>query len=114
MAKYFTNFKNNADVIEQYSAPKDSLKGAKVFLAWYGYGSYCGASLVVFEREGKLYEVNGSHCSCYGLEGQWQPEETSWEALDMRHIAGEEDGSSEAQDCLKRIIKHNRKSTNKI
>lgn len=36
---------------------------------------------VVFRKEDKLYEVHGSHCSCYGLEGQWSPEETSFEAL---------------------------------
>jgi hypothetical protein len=28
--------------------------------------------------------VNGSHCSCHGLEGQWEPEETSMKALEHR------------------------------
>lgn len=35
-----------------------------------------------------LYEVNGSHCSCYGLEGQWEEEETTVEALAYRLTNG--------------------------
>ena len=31
-----------------------------------------------------MWEVNGAHCSCYGLEGQWEPEETTVEALRYR------------------------------
>jgi len=36
---------------------------------------------VLFKRGGKLYDVNGSHCSCFGLEDQWLPEETTVAAL---------------------------------
>jgi hypothetical protein len=36
---------------------------------------------VIYEKDGQLYEVHGGHCSCYGLEGQWSPEETSKEYL---------------------------------
>ena len=46
--------------------------------------AYEGYALLVYERGGKLYEVNGAHCSCHGLEDQWAPEETSWGALAMR------------------------------
>ena len=56
----------------------------KILFAWYGNGSYDGTAFVLFERGGKLYEVNGGHCSCYGLEGQWEPEETSVEELEFR------------------------------
>lgn len=28
-----------------------------------------------------LYEVNGSHCSCYGFEGQWDREEVMLEEM---------------------------------
>lgn len=101
MAKYIQEFKNKQDVIDQYHASKHALDGAKMYLAWYGYGSYCGSSLVVYEKGGRLYEVNGSHCSCYGLEGQWEPEETSWNALSMRDLSGECEGSYEAHLWLK-------------
>lgn len=65
------------------------LDGATVLLASYGTPSYEGYAFVLFERDGKLYEVNGSHCSCYGLEGQWEPEETTIEALRHRMDKGE-------------------------
>jgi len=53
----------------------------ELLFASYGGGSYEGDAFVLFRKDGKLFEVNGSHCSCYGLEGQWGPEETSIEAL---------------------------------
>lgn len=36
---------------------------------------------VVYRRDGKLYWVTGSHCSCHGYEGQWSPQETTLEVL---------------------------------
>jgi hypothetical protein len=98
-------FQNKEDIISQYNAPADALKGAHIYLAWYGYGSYCGCSLVVFKKDGKLWEVNGSHCSCYGLEDQWRPEETSWEALAMRTFGDDYDGNVEATQALQRLVK---------
>jgi hypothetical protein len=41
-------------------------------------------AILIYEKNGVLYEVNGSHCSCYGYEGQWRPEVTTWAALKMR------------------------------
>lgn len=52
----------------------------QILFANYDYECYEGDAHVVFiGQDGKLYEVNGSHCSCYGLEGQWDIEETSLE-----------------------------------
>ena len=102
---YIEKFENNDDIINQYHAPKDALDGATVHLAWYGYGDYCGRSLVVFEKDGQLYEVNGSHCSCNGLEEQWEPETTNWEALANRDFSGEYDGGVEATNALKQLVK---------
>lgn len=48
-------------------------KGVKILFAGY-YGGYEGEAFVLFAKGGKLYEVYGSHCSCYGLENQWEPE----------------------------------------
>jgi hypothetical protein len=71
-----------------------ALAGADILLASYGYERYEGSAFVLFRRDGKLYEVNGGHCSCYGLnrqsysagdtETQWQPEETTLESLRYR------------------------------
>jgi hypothetical protein len=104
MSVFIQEFSDAESIISQYAAPVDALAGATIHLAWYGYGDYCGSSLVIFEKDGKLYEVNASHCSCYGLEGQWEPEETNWEALAMRGVDGECEGSAEANVALQKIV----------
>lgn len=63
--------------------------GIEILLASYSYENYSGDAFVLFRKDGRLYEVNGSHCSCYGLEGQWEPEETTVEALRHRLDAGQ-------------------------
>ena len=97
MIVYRHDFKDAEDVIAQFDAPADALAGATVFFADYTYEDYSGSATVIFEKDGKLWEVNGSHCSCYGLEGQWQPEETTWEAIAIR---GDEDLAALARQKL--------------
>jgi hypothetical protein len=63
---------------------KPEYQGVEILLASYGQGNYEGDAFVLFRKDGKLYEVNGGHCSCYGLEGQWEPEETTVDALRYR------------------------------
>ena len=64
------------------------LEGAEILFAEYYMGNYEGSAFVLLRRGEKLYEVNGSHCSCYGLEGQWGEEETTVEALEHRMTTG--------------------------
>jgi predicted nucleic acid-binding Zn finger protein len=45
---------------------------SKVF-AVYDDGGYEGSALVIYVEKRKFYIVEASHCSCYGLEGQWEP-----------------------------------------
>jgi hypothetical protein len=71
-----------ADAIPVQEKPE--YQGVEIMLAYYSYENYSGDAFVLFRRDGKLYEVNGGHCSCYGLEGQWEPEETTAEALRHR------------------------------
>lgn len=97
---FIENFKSREEVLDEYKAPAGALDNADLLLAWYGYGSYCGDSLVIFRRDGKLYEVNGSHCSCYGLEGCWEPEETTPEALLKREVYDSCDGGKECETAL--------------
>lgn len=63
-------------------------KNIKILFATYTYANYSGDAFVLFEKNGKLYEVNGSHCSCYGLEGQWSPEEVNLKELYNRITGG--------------------------
>lgn len=88
---HFNGFTDVGDLLKQYDAPADALNGATLIFAWYEYENYEGYSLVVFRRDGKLFEVTGSHCSCYGLEGQWEPEETTVEALLLRDFPAREE-----------------------
>lgn len=64
---------------EFWQVPKADLKGIRLLVAYESVGDYgCDSSgFYVFRKGRKLYEVHGSHCSCYGFEGQWNPEETS-------------------------------------
>ena len=55
-----------------------------ILFAYYAVEYYDGEAFVIFERDGKLFEVNGSHCSCWGLVDQWKPQETTIEALNTR------------------------------
>ncbi|WDI91943.1 hypothetical protein [Xanthomonas campestris] len=67
----------------------DLTDGCEILLAYYSYEHYSGDAFVLFRKEGKLFEVNGGHCSCHGLEGQWEPEETSVDALRHRMDKGQ-------------------------
>lgn len=74
---FLGDFEDEQDVINSFEETQNVLNGAHVLLAHYEIDGYEGSAFVLFERDGKFYEVNGGHCSCYGLEGQWEPEETS-------------------------------------
>lgn len=87
---YDGEFHTLEDVIQAFDLPaKDSeaLKQAEIAYAGYDCGDYDGAAFVLFRHEGKWWEANGRHCSCYGLEGQWAPEETFLQAVAQRRWA---------------------------
>ncbi len=71
---YMNIFTCKEDIVEEFDLLKDALDDCEILLAVYSYEDYSGSAFVLFEKDDLLYEVNGSHCSCYGLEGQWQPE----------------------------------------
>jgi len=96
---YLENFSNLDDVLREFNVVGNGYDGINVLLAIYTYEDYDGSSFVLFERDGVLYEVNGGHCSCYGLEDQWDPEETSAEALRLRIVNNGYFGGSYSYDC---------------
>lgn len=98
---YMTEEEYNAEsnplrINEEYWVSKKSkvaafleeIEDSDILLASYNIGGYEGDAFVLFRKDGKLYEVNGSHCSCYGLEGQWRPEETDIASLRYRSKEG--------------------------
>ncbi len=78
-------FENVAEILSQYCADPHALDGCDVLFAVYECGNYEGDSQVIYRApDGELYEVTGSHCSCHGLEGQWEPARVTVDALKMR------------------------------
>jgi hypothetical protein len=84
---YLGNFNNREDLMSNFEITDADLEGVRILFAAYENESYEGYAMVIFSKDGKLYEVNGSHCSCNGLEGQWSPEETSLDALKIRNYS---------------------------
>ena len=89
MSKLFWNDWDGGGVeqlIENFEIERDALVGFVILFASYTYEDYSGYAFVLMRRmsDGALFEVNGNHCSCYGLEGQWEPEETDAAAALLR------------------------------
>jgi hypothetical protein len=87
MFKQFSDHTYNYTTHE-YDYDMIDTEGVEILLSHYEAGGYEGSAFVLFRKDGKLYEVNASHCSCYGLEGQWSPEETTIAALRHRMSEG--------------------------
>lgn len=66
----------------------DNLRKYDILVAYESVGAYgCDSSswfLLKNKEDGKLYEINGSHCSCYGFEGQGELNEVPLDALKYR------------------------------
>ena len=86
---YFGGFRDMEDMVNQFEIKQSELADATIIAAVYEGGSYDGSAMVVYRKDGKLYEVHGSHCSCNGLEDCWNPEETSYDALMFRIEKGD-------------------------
>lgn len=69
------------DFASSYGELDQNVLNADIIFAAYDTPDYEGYAMVLLRENGKLFEVHGSHCSCYGLEGQWEPEEVEPEVL---------------------------------
>lgn len=85
MAVYYDDFKDYDQMVQSISSGiREQLPPAKsIVYAGYSNEGYDGKAIVVFKKDGALYENHDSHCSCMGLEN-WAPEQTSKAALLMR------------------------------
>lgn len=106
--RYFGNFDDKDEVIKQFEIKPEDLEGYEVLFANYLQECYSGDSYVLLKRieDGKLFQVQGSHCSCFGLEGQWYLEETTKEALLLRANEGFDwiDAFSSEKETIKKIL----------
>ena len=103
----FRGFDGLDDMLRSFdavTAPIRPRAESDVLIATYEQEDYEGSAFVLFTDGGRLFEVNGSHCSCYGLEDCWRPEETSWEALAIRRDLSGRDAREALQEQRKAEI----------
>lgn len=74
MREYTDLFDNWQSVIRNFGDKVPAEEPEHVF-AYYTDEDYSGYALVVYFQNGKYCTNDGSHCSCHGLEDQWEPEE---------------------------------------
>jgi hypothetical protein len=105
MEQYSGSWASKADVERGFEVTLD--KSVHILVASYQQGDYDGSAYVLFKQKRKLYEVHGSHCSCYGLEGQWEPEEVTLASIRHRVREGNlghyMDDSSEVLKMLEQV-----------
>lgn len=85
------------------------LKDAKILVAYESVGSWgCdSSSFFLIEKGGVLFENHGGHCSCYGFEGQWAPDETTKESLQKRSyfsMGGYDEESEANQQAIRDFV----------
>jgi hypothetical protein len=96
---FYGNWSCAEDVFSGFNIPHQ--KDIDFIYADYDTLAYEGYAFAIFLKDGKLYEVNGSHCSCNALEDCWDPEETSVIALMSRPNV-----PPEAKANLKQVYKN--------
>ena len=85
MERYEGNWNCKEDVARDFET---DLSEYTILYASYDTPPYEGYAYVLARKGITLYEVNGSHCSCMGLEGQWSPEEVTPADLEFRKKNG--------------------------
>lgn len=72
-------------IISSYEVDASEVDKYEILVAYESVGSWgCDSSSWILLRDketGELFETHGGHCSCYGFEGQFEPEETTVEYL---------------------------------
>ncbi len=95
-------FSSKEDICKEFAI---SDFDGEVIYAHYEQDSYDGYANVVFMSGSQFYYSEGSHCSCYGLEDQWSPEEITIESIlhMARHGTGFWNQNSGFAELLGRI-----------
>lgn len=71
--EYRNEFEHRAWATEE--PLKDFKEPDEIILMYYSYEDYSGEAWCIYREGNEYFEVNGGHCSCHGLEDQWEPEE---------------------------------------
>ena len=94
----YIGFDDKRDLANQFDISLKSIESCNILFASYGGYSYEGDAVVILTKDDKVYEVHGGHCSCNGLEGQWDEEETTWDILHARYITEDPQHNSFASE----------------
>ena len=102
---FVDGFQDRYDVAREFSVPVEEFDEYEILIAIYDLSeAYSGdAYVLMYRKDAGLYEAHGSHCSCYGLEGQFEPESVPVEALRKRIV--DNDYSYGAENLAKPYIK---------
>ena len=75
---FFVGWDDKVRTKEGHEPPDNFPRHDQIIFAMNRGGGYEESCTVVFVENGKLMYVSASHCSCYGYEGQWDPDEVTW------------------------------------
>lgn len=102
-------YENVAALCKDFEVSQTEIEATwEILIAGYWPGDYCGMAWVLLRNRsnGLLYEVNASHCSCNGIEGQFEPTTTSLAYLTSDHfqVMRDNDVPQEDKDAIKGAI----------
>lgn len=124
--QYYGEWKSREDIIQDFfcdyegSVREEDKEAAEnfprhdqiIFACNVAHSAYEESCVVLYVEGGKLFFNEASHCSCYGYENQWDPDEVTWFQLwKMRLLNWDEDYYSdeerEAARCWRTILGNN-------
>ena len=87
-------------ICSEFQIDESRLNEYEILIAEHNNYDYEGdAYLLLKHRDGRLFEVHGSHCSCMGFEDQFEPELVEHQYLLSGHH--EYRGNKEVADFLR-------------
>ena len=98
---FLGNWNSSEDIFSDFGIKESDLEGGKIIFGFYNCQEYEGyASVIIQMPDDSLKLVHGSHCSCYGLEDQWDMEDISVVLLNQMKWLG----NSEVKEKLNSIL----------
>lgn len=85
---YHELFSCKEDIASNFQIALSDIEDLEILYAFYEYEDYSGSATVFYydPKYQSYFEVRGGHCSCYGLEGQWSPEEIGFHSTFIEYV----------------------------
>lgn len=103
---YADGFSNREDVFGNFAKAEDS--DIIICYAYYDTSqAYEGSAMVLYYKKStkKYYQAYGSHCSCYGLEDQWEgDEEITVQEIEHRFSKGHFSDGDILKDAFQKYL----------